>query len=277
MSSEKKAIPVSVVIPCFRSAKTLERALISVFNQTISPEEIIIVDDASDDDTAIRIQHFVLQNESWIKAIYLKENQGAANARNVGWEVATQPYIAFLDADDTWHPEKIRLQYAYMVANPDVAISGHLCSVVEGNHAHLAIPTEYEVIAVSSKQLIFRNYFSTPTVMLRSELPIRFQEKKRYAEDLALWQETAFAGYKVVRLEIHLAYLHKAAYGENGLSANFWQMEKGELENLLKLYGAKKISIIVFLIATIFSTLKFSNRLIRSSIQKIKKEITKWY
>ena len=99
---------VSVVIPCFRCTGTIERAVASVAAQTRRPAEVILVDDASGDDTQKLLQKLSQHFEpGWIKLVFLEQNVGAASARNAGWDQATQTYVAFLDADDAWHPKKI--------------------------------------------------------------------------------------------------------------------------------------------------------------------------
>ncbi len=98
-------ISVSVVIPVFQSADTIGEAIESVLNQTFQDFEIIVVDDGSTDSLDKAIQPFI------DKIILLKqENRGAAAARNTGVQHSSGEFIAFLDADDTWLPEKLALQ-----------------------------------------------------------------------------------------------------------------------------------------------------------------------
>lgn len=87
-------IPVTVVIPCFCCASTIKRAVDSVAQQTQKPAEVILVDDASGDNTLEVLHKIANQYSGWVKVIGLINNQGAANARNVGWDAAAQPYIA---------------------------------------------------------------------------------------------------------------------------------------------------------------------------------------
>jgi glycosyltransferase involved in cell wall biosynthesis len=58
----------------------------------------------------------------WLKIISLKRNGGASIARNIGWEQSTHDYVAFLDADDAWHPRKIEIQYTWMQNHQEVAL-----------------------------------------------------------------------------------------------------------------------------------------------------------
>lgn len=95
----------TVVIPAYNSSKTIERALESVFNQTVSPAEIVVVDNNSTDDTLIKLQAY----ENSISILECK-SQGVAFARNMGVDFAKSEFVAFLDADDVWHPRKIESQ-----------------------------------------------------------------------------------------------------------------------------------------------------------------------
>ena len=124
---------VSVVIPCYRCADTIARAVTSIAEQTSRPAEVILVDDCSGDDTLATL--YELQAEypqGWVKVIESPKNAGPGTARNLGWEAATQAYIAFLDADDSWHPQKIEMQYGWMSKNPEVALTGHTCQQLIG-------------------------------------------------------------------------------------------------------------------------------------------------
>src|SRR5438309_8195778 len=109
-----RTAPVSVIIPCYRCAATIERAMLSVAEQSVRPAEAILIDDASGDNTFAVMEKIRNKYGDWIRIVALPMNQGAAAARNAGWHAATQPYIAFLDADDAWHPRKIEIQYGYM-------------------------------------------------------------------------------------------------------------------------------------------------------------------
>lgn len=253
---------VSVVVPCYRCVGTIERAVASVAAQTRRPLEVILVDDASGDGTFETLQRIAQSYENgWVKVHSLSHNSGPSGARNIGWGFAKGDYIAFLDADDTWHPDKIVIQQEFMDKNGEVALSGHLCGEAIPVHSDRSAGA-WGVSVISAKRMLFKNPFSTPTVMLRANLNFKFAEGRRYAEDIELWQQIAFAGHKVVRIGYPFAKLHKAAYGEDGLSANLWRMEKGELSNFYNLFRDKKIGFMLFFFAYFFSCLKFGRRLI---------------
>ena len=105
---------VSVIIPVYNGARYLRAALESVFAQTYRPFEVIVVDDGSTDDSGVIAQSF-----SDVRYIH-QANQGVAAARNNGIEAARGEFLAFLDQDDLWSPEKLRLQIQHMLHHPDL-------------------------------------------------------------------------------------------------------------------------------------------------------------
>jgi teichuronic acid biosynthesis glycosyltransferase TuaG len=252
---------VSVVIPCFRCGATIGRAVVSVAGQTQKPVEILLVDDASEDDTLSVLEELVCAYAGWVRVIALAHNLGPAGARNAGWEAATQPYVAFLDADDSWHPEKIRIQYGFMRDNPEIEISGHRCVWVRSDEIRPPVRNTITVTSISALHVIFGTRFSTPTVMLKRSIPFRFEVTRRYAEDVHLWRQVACASGRVARIESPLAYMHKAPYGASGLSADMWAMEKGNLNSLRSLYKAKQINWMLFALGSTFSIAKYLRRI----------------
>jgi glycosyltransferase involved in cell wall biosynthesis len=231
---------VSVVIPCFRCSETIERAVTSVSLQSERPRELILVDDGSGESTVCRIRELESRAAGWIRLIELNRNQGPGAARNAGWAAATQPLVAFLDADDTWHPHKLALQARWMTEHPETSLSGH-----RWLFAGAEAPTDVDRASgasVSFNQLLWRNRFATPTVMLRRELPFRFPQEQRHSEDYALWLEIAAAGGKMDFLQGPISYLHKLPFDRGGLSADSRLMLGGELRNYRRLRTAGKLS-----------------------------------
>lgn len=98
---------VSIIVPTYNRATMIERAVNSILKQNYSSYEVIIVDDGSTDETASVIAGIP---DNRIRYIFLEENQGVAHARNVGIKKARYDYIAFLDSDDEWLPDKLELQ-----------------------------------------------------------------------------------------------------------------------------------------------------------------------
>ncbi|MBC5827106.1 MAG: glycosyltransferase family 2 protein [Candidatus Eremiobacteraeota bacterium] len=106
------SLPVSVVIPAFNSEAYIAEALDSVAQQTLPAAEVIVIDDGSTDRTA--------QIAGWLGAkVIRQQNLGVSEARNAGVRAATQPWIAFLDSDDCWFPEKLELQWRALQGCPE--------------------------------------------------------------------------------------------------------------------------------------------------------------
>ena len=111
---------ISIVVPVYNAAKYIEETIESVINQTYKDWELLLVDDCSKDDSAEVIQEVIRsfeQDEKYkgrIRFIKKEHNEGAAKARNTGIMEAQGRYIAFLDADDIWYPEKLQNELDFM-------------------------------------------------------------------------------------------------------------------------------------------------------------------
>jgi len=110
---------ISVIIPTHNRETTIERALQSVLNQTFQAHEIIVVDDASTDETSEILSRY----DSQIKIIRNERNRGVSYSRNAGIQIADGDWMAFLDSDDEWAPGKLEQQQAFHEAHPDLLIS----------------------------------------------------------------------------------------------------------------------------------------------------------
>lgn len=264
--NKSHAANVSVVMPCYRCADTIERAVVSVDAQTLKPAEVILVDDFSNDGTLEVL--YELQRrfpERWIKVIAVRKNGGPGEARNVGWGAAAHDYIAFLDADDSWHPQKIEIQYRWMNDHPCVALTGHDClqrSGTKKSRDEIFLIDNVPSHQVSKASLLIRNQFSTPSVMLKRSIQQRFAKGKRYSEDYLLWLEIMFAGHRVAKIDLPLAYLYKAPYGEGGLSAQLWKMECGEIDAYRRLRSENCMLFSTYLFLDVWSWLRFIRRLV---------------
>jgi glycosyltransferase involved in cell wall biosynthesis len=237
-------VSVSVVLPCFRCTRTVRRAVTSVARQSVLPRELILIDDASGDSTLALLADLQREfGEHWLKVISLDSNCGPASARNTGWEAASGKYVAFLDDDDAWHPRKIEIQHAFMEAHADVEISGHDHRRLEEDDC-LDTPLGrkgYRMISYGA--LLMSNPFITPSVMIRRDIPQRFQAGKRYMEDHLLWAEVASRGGRIAFINEVLAFTFKAPLGGSGLSARIWEMRKAELANYWALHGEGRLGL----------------------------------
>ena len=108
---------ISVIIPTFNRCNSLRRALSSVMAQTYEPAEVIVIDDGSTDSTADMVR-----TEFSEVGYFFQENTGVSAARNVGIRRAKGQWLAFLDSDDEWLPEKLANQAALLTDNPEFKI-----------------------------------------------------------------------------------------------------------------------------------------------------------
>jgi glycosyltransferase involved in cell wall biosynthesis len=111
---------VAVIIPTFNRAGLLERAVNSVLGQTFGNFEAVVVDDGSTDGTA-GLPIFK-KNDPRLCSIGLPENRGVSHARNAGVRATSAPWLAFLDSDDEWLPEKLEKQVRWTLSHPDMHI-----------------------------------------------------------------------------------------------------------------------------------------------------------
>lgn len=263
---------VSVIIPCYRCGETIGRAVASVFGQTLRPAEVILIDDCSGDGTLHELNRLRdLYPARWLRVLSLKHNAGPGAARNAGWNEATQAYIAFLDSDDTWHTQKIEIQYGWMCVHPNAALTGHAWNQRDGlNRSSDELISQQETARftpVSKGKLLLSNCFSTPSVMLRRTVPVRFDEGKRHSEDYLLWLEIVCGGFAAYRCDLALAYLYKAPYGQGGLSAQLWKMECGQLDTYRTIFKKGHINVLSYVILYCWSWIRFIRRLVKVMVR----------
>ena len=185
---------ISVIIPSYNSARWVAEAVESALAQTLTPAQIIVIDDGSKDDTAMVLKPYV--DCGAVKYLF-QENRGVAAARNTGIAHATTELIAFLDSDDVWHPRKLELQSAALGQRPELGMLG--TAVFDWPGAVPEAPNvagNLDVDQVRWDQLIVRNYFTTSSLLVRqcvldnaSALP--FDVNLRGPEDYDLWLRIA--------------------------------------------------------------------------------------
>ncbi|WJW74436.1 glycosyltransferase [Thiohalobacter sp. IOR34] len=193
---------ISAVIPAYNSAAFIGEALASIRAQTRPVDEIIVVDDGSTDATRNQVEACGRD----IKLIS-QSNAGPSAARNSGVEAASGDWIAFLDADDRWLPDKNERQLALLERHPElVLIAGDMREIDEAGGtvtdsvlAHHGLLAEFEAldgapVPDAAARLLRKNFIPTGTVLVRRELLLTeggFDTGLRYGEDLELWVRIA--------------------------------------------------------------------------------------
>lgn len=200
MAASEQSIPeptdpkVSVIIPTFNRARFIGTAIESVLAQTFTNFELIIVDDGSSDETSQIVRGFLHDP----RLIYIQQNnRGRSHARNRALDLTRGAYIAFLDSDDSYLPEKLARQIAYLDARPDVGMlyTSAICVDDMGKpmagqpyvaHAEGDI---YQLIAFFQPLTI-----TLPTVMVRKKVMDQvgsFDVNMERFEDTDLWRRIA--------------------------------------------------------------------------------------
>ena len=182
--------PVSVVVPAYRAAATIGRALAGVAAQTLRPRQVVVVDDGSDDGTegAARAAAGALDGIAW--AVLRQEHQGAGAARNRALVEASQPFIAFLDADDEWLPRHLERSMAHMESGGYVLVA-HNGWRVDGDGATLIDGARrFREGADPFVALYRRGYIDTCTVLARRAAVLAaggFDVGLANAQDFEMW------------------------------------------------------------------------------------------
>jgi len=213
--------PVSVVVPCWRCSATVGDAIASVEAQTLRPAEVLLVEDGSGDDTLTQLHRIAARAPGWIRVISLPANGGPSVARNAGWDEATQPWIAFLDADDTWGPRKLELQMAALEADPGIDLIAHRMTTCARGTALPVPQPPVRAERMGRLRVLFHNPFPTPSVVVRRALPFRFDPDFSHSEDYLLWSQIVFSGHRCMRVNQVLAICNERAPGVTGLSDDF--------------------------------------------------------
>jgi glycosyltransferase involved in cell wall biosynthesis len=263
--SQSMTASVSTIIPCYRCSKTIARAVESVDKQTLRPTEVILVDDSSGDNTPEVLRQLQSHyGEDWIKVICLPNNQGPAVARNTGWEAASSNYIAFLDADDAWHPEKIAIQYPWMLQHPDVALTGNLVVLRKTDHElkHEPIPENVNSTLISKVKILFSNSFCTSSVILKRNIPQRFSPSLRYSQDYFLWLEIILNGYQASVLNYPMTYYFKPPFGAGGQTKNLVNGKEAEQEIYRRLCKSGHITFMEWRMLSLWSLAKYYRRVL---------------
>jgi teichuronic acid biosynthesis glycosyltransferase TuaG len=153
---------VSIIIPAYNTEKFIRATLHSVQNQTYNNWEMILVDDASTDQTVSIIEEFS-QKDYRIKLFKLEKNSGNGVARNTALEKASGKYIAYLDADDLWFPEKLEKQIQFLKTNNlRFTFSFYDCIDEEGNELSRRVEAP---LNLKYNQLFFCNYVGNLTAI----------------------------------------------------------------------------------------------------------------
>ncbi|MFI8674498.1 glycosyltransferase family 2 protein [Bacillus thuringiensis] len=193
---------VSVITPSYNSIRFIGETISSVQNQSYKNWEMIIVDDGSTDQSAAKIKE-IIEGDSRIRLLSLKENVGAAKARNLAIQEARGRYIAFLDSDDIWLPHKLKTQLLFM-EEMNIAFSYASYSLIDENgnelNREVSVPK-----SVDYHYLVGNTIIGCLTVMIDREKIPYVEMPSIQPEDTALWLNLLHEGYEAKGIQQVLA------------------------------------------------------------------------
>lgn len=178
---------VSVVMPAYNTEKYIREAVSSIENQTLRDWELLVVDDCSTDHTYEILQKLA-QEDARIKIIRNQTNCGAAMSRNIAFSQCSGKYVALLDSDDLWEPEKLEKQ---VICAEKTGADIIYCSYSIIDECGRKKPPDFIVPEHTDfNSMLKKSTISCSTALLKSKLVAQFQfPTHMYHEDLAYWLE----------------------------------------------------------------------------------------
>jgi len=228
---------ISLIIPTYNRCSTLKRALLSVFQQTLPVDEVIVVDDGSTDNTAEMLK------KEFPQVVYIaQENSGVSVARNTGIQYAHGEWIAFLDSDDTWQAEKLATQVSALKKAVDIKIC-HTEEIWIRNGIRVNAMNKHKktggwifkaclplCVMSPSSIIIHRSVFDEVGY---------FDENFPACEDYDLWLRIT-AKYPVLFIE--QALINKYGGHDDQLSHKYWGMDRFRIQALDKIIAQADVS-----------------------------------
>lgn len=210
---------VSVVMPAYNAAHFITESIRSVQEQTHENWELLIIDDASQDETLAIVQELV-EKDHRIRLHPLPTNQGAGFARNIGIKASEGDYICFLDADDLWKPEKLEVQLDFMIReNVEVCYASYELINEDGKRLNKMIKA---LVDLPFKKLLKANYVGNLTGIYNAQkLGKIYCPLIRKRQDWGLWLLATKKAGKAKGISKPLAYYRLRSHS---ISGNKWEM-----------------------------------------------------
>ena len=223
---------ISVVCPTFNSENFIETTLKCIINQLRLPNELIISDDGSLDDTVQVVISFFKKYPNINVKIIENDHNGAGAARNRGIEKSTGEWIAFLDSDDYWLPEKLKIVEEHICNYPSFNFFCHneIEKFLNGKERLFNFSYNYNPKIKLSKQLFNYNLFSPSAVTCKKELIIKgglFNEQLSSLADYDMWLRMAPFIYPYFIDDVLGFYNHRR---DNLSSTNWWKRYKESIK-----------------------------------------------
>lgn len=182
---------VSVIMPAYNTEKYIGEAIQSVIDQTVEDWEMLIIDDCSTDSTVSVAEGYSVK-DSRVHLFRNNSNVGAAAARNRGLEMCTGKYVAFLDSDDVWLPQKLEFQLRLAEKTRAELIYCAYAILEKEREKDFLVPTQADF-----ELTLYKSVVSCSTALLSSNLAKKYRfDGSVYHEDFAFWLHIMRDGYK---------------------------------------------------------------------------------
>lgn len=225
---------ITVVIPVYNGEKTIRETIQSVFNQSLSDLELLVINDGSTDSTleiASQIQDERLK-------VYTYPNAGLAASRNRGISLAKSEYISFIDADDLWTPDKLESQLKALQKNPEAAVVYSWTDWIDESSQLLGKGSHNTQQGEVLPQLLLNDFVANGSNCLIKMQAFRevggFDETLTAVEDWDMWLRLAERYQFVAVPSPHILY----RVTSNSMSFNVWGMEAASLQIIEKAFAS---------------------------------------
>lgn len=247
----------------YNAKASITKCIDSVLSQTYQGEiELLVINDGSTDGCEKIVQEYISSNKTSIPIKLInKKNGGVSSARNMGIREAAGEWIALLDSDDIWYPEKLEKQVNEINLNETIKFIGT-------NKDNLVYPyfkkSKNKLFTLNAKEIMLKWYPQTSTALISKDKIINaglYNEKMSHAEDADLWLRiSSFCDLFVLNESLTYKGIKKRDYGDAGLSVALHKMYQGELLSIKNAAARNQIGFTAFLLFYFWITVKFCRR-----------------
>lgn len=247
---------VSIITPLFNAENYIQACINTVISQTYQHWEMIIVDDCSTDNSIKIVENI---NDNRIRLVKLQTNMGAGFARNTAIKIAKGNYIAFLDADDIWHIEKLTIQINFM-EEQNILFSFSSYGFINENGIKLP-KIQLALPSVNYNTMLNNNYIGCLTAIYNcSKLGKHYMPKFRKRQDWAFWLMLLKKTDTAMSITQPLAYYR---IGNDSLSKNKMKLLKTNFKFYNKHLGFSKFKSFLKMISFLFYHFQYKKKFIK--------------
>lgn len=256
----------SVVIPAYNCEKTIGKVLDSVITQTRADliDEIIIINDGSNDSTDTVIRAYIDKHHTINIKYSVQENHGVSYTRNKAIREAIGEWIALIDSDDIWLPNKLERQAEIIKSTANICFLGSWYPL------KIIFKKQHGLVKLTPQQLCIRNMPNTPSVVFKRETGIElglYDEKNSYCEDIQFFQKFLLKdSYYVLAEKLIEISIGKEFFAASGLSSHLKEMHKARNNNVKELYDMHLISAPFMRGILFFNQFKYVRQLLKRRI-----------